>query len=198
MSIETMLGVVGGIVGILTAVISSLLTYYATKNDLKSYFAKSELNLSGKWNGMSIYLPVDICEADNECIYKFTAQITQKGKKIVFKETIYGFYNIDMKPKDMLPRIVVGSGKMLREQDLFISFNELNSLTCGTMYLRANDKGTELSGIIAVRNPYFPVTAGVKILLRKEGEPLITEKDLNLERVKAMADTFTKKKDTVA
>ena len=187
LSLEALIGVIG----IPISILSCLLTYLAIKSDIKSRFEKSRLNLSGTWKGISIYLPVDIYNVGSECVYKFTASITQKGKKLNFVENIYEFYDIDMNKKETIkPRLVVGSGKMLGDSDLIINFNEPDSLTCGTMYLLANNNGSQLSGMISVRNPKFPASAGVKIVLRKDSEPELTVDDLNLDRIKAMADAY--------
>jgi hypothetical protein len=115
----------------------------------------------------------------------------QFGSGLDFKQTMTEFYDIDMRKieKHKL-RISKGKGKLLNDKDIIIQFKEVDSLTCGTMYLTIDTWGKELQGIISVRNPYFGTPAGVKIVLRRAGEELITPEYIGIKRIKAMADAF--------
>ena len=181
---------------VLAAIIIALASIASTvmiKYDLLPIFKKTKLNLTGDWRGLSAYFPIDIYNVGSECVYEFSAQITQSGSKIKFRENINQFFDIDMNlVENHSARIIVGEGKFLSDKDLIIQFTELGSLTCGTMYLVVDTWGKELTGIIAVRNPYFGTPAGVKIILRRVGEKAITSDELGLPKIKAMADAFLK------
>jgi hypothetical protein len=170
---------------------SAIIAALISKFDLLLSFRKTKFDLSGKWYGMSVYLPVDIYNVGSEAVYKFSAELRQSGARLKFEETIEEFYDIDMSKIDKHPiRVVRGSGKMLSNKDVILHFDEKDSLTCGTMYLTLDTWGKEMQGIISVRNPYFGTPAGVKIVLRRIGEKPVTIEDLGLARIRAMADAF--------
>lgn len=179
---------------ILTAIISALgliISALIAKYDIVQIFKIRKFNLTGTWYGMSVYLPVDIYNVGSECIYEFTSEIKQIGSKIIFKETITKFYDIENNEIEKhLARIIKGQGKVLSDKDIIIQFTEENSLTCGTMYLTIDTWGKELQGIVAVRNPYFGTPAAVKIVLRRAGEKKVTKDYIGLNRIKAMAEAF--------
>lgn len=171
------------------AIIAGLIAKY----DLLLLFKRSRLNLTGTWQGVSIYMPIDIFNVGSECIYRFSAEISQFGGTIRIKETIDEFFDIDGNRIDgHAVRVIEGKGKVLGDRDIIIQFREKDNLTCGTMYLTVNTWGKELQGMIAVSNPYFGTPAGVKVVLRRAGEKQLTYDDIGVRKVKAMAEAFLK------
>ena len=66
------------------AVIAALVAKY----DLLLLFKRTRFNLTGSWHGLSIYMPIDIFNVGSECIYKFSAEISQFGGTIRLNRTI--------------------------------------------------------------------------------------------------------------
>jgi len=179
---------------VLAAIIAAIATIIAaliSKYDMLSLIWRAQFNLSGEWRGMSVYIPINIFNVDSECVYKFSARISQIGRKITFNETIENFFDINMNPLTRLPRQIEGKGKLFGDQDVIIQFKELNSSTCGAMYLVVDRRGIELEGIVAVTNANFHRPVAVRIILRRIDQEEVTEDELDLPRVKAIANTFS-------
>ena len=136
---------------------------------------------------MSIYVPIDIFNVGSECIYKFSAEISQFGTRIRFKEIINEFFDIAGNRIEGTPaRVIEGNGQILEEKNIIVQFREKGSLTCGTMYLTTNNRGTEIQGIVAVQNPYFGTPVCVKIILRRSNEQHVTFEEIGAKRIQTM------------
>jgi len=180
----TLLAAIVGAIGVIVAA-------FISKYDVLLFFRRpSPFNLSGEWQGMSIYIPIDpLKEEGKECIYKFSVNISQFGGIIRFEETIYEFFDIDCKKIEGTPsRIIKGKGRFISQNEIIIDFEEKYRLTTlGTIYLKLHDSGNELRGIIAIRKPSRSTPVSVKILLRRISEKLVIFDDLEVKKVKKMS-----------
>ncbi|MDD4822032.1 MAG: hypothetical protein PHI48_05690 [Bacteroidales bacterium] len=165
---------------IIAAIITTsgaIITAIITKKEWILFFEKPKIKLDGKWKGISIYVPLEN-DNDLECVYKINADIEQKGRRIKLTENIYEILDFNNNVLRKEPRTFVGKGKIMREQDITIDFNEKRGLTCGVMYLVSDYWGNELKGLMAVTNPYCGKPVVVKILLRRVDKEDIKVDDL--------------------
>lgn len=150
---------------------------------------KSKLNIDGRWQGMSVYIPLQN-DSDHECLYKLRVKITQRGPYLYFKEDIFEILdsknNIMMRPE----RTVIGKGKFYSDKDIIIKLQEEKGLTCGVIYMVSDSWGNELSGYIVVTNPFDGRPVVVKILLRRTDDKVVGLSDLNFNDIKFIHDKF--------
>lgn len=181
-------------IGAVAVLIAALISKY----DLFSLFKKTTFNLSGNWQGMSVYMPIDSYNVGSECVYSFSAVIKQSGNRLKLLETIKDFFDLNMTKLELPLRIIEGNGKIVGEKDVIIQFTEKGSVNHGTMYLSSNSWGKELQGIIAVRNPYIGTPSIVKIILGRSDSTPVTPEKLGINKVKAMVDAVLKHDKTVS
>lgn len=152
---------------------------------------KSKLNIEGRWQGMSIYIPLQN-DNDYECIYKLRVKIRQRGPYINFEEDIFEILDINNNIMGRQERKVRGKGQFYGDKDIIIKLQEEKGLTCGVIYMISDSWGKELFGYIVVTNPFDGRPVVVRILLRRTDDKAVRISDLNFNDIRFIHDQFFK------
>jgi hypothetical protein len=153
---------------------------------------KSKLDISGEWQGLSLYIPLQD-DPDIECIYKIQAKFKQVGPYLKLEEELFEIQDVNENVMEREKRKVYGKGKFYGDKDIIINLQEDQGLTCGVMYLISNSWGKELSGYIVVTNPFDGTPVVVKIMLRKDLDKPVKLKDLRFHNLQFIHQHFFKK-----
>jgi hypothetical protein len=160
------------------------------KYDVIHMFRRSKLNVTGKWHGWSLYIPLEgYFYRDHEAVYRVEAEFKQTGRRIQFTETLTAIYNLYGKRlKDKSPREIIGSGQMVGEADLTLTSREKSSLTNAALYLMTNTFGDEIRGVIAVTSPTIGRPVAVRLLLRRINKEMPSLDELGIEKIRTLVE----------
>lgn len=166
-------------------IISAIIAKYGVP-----YFFKRNSNLpkvEGKWEGMSIYLPINHFHTGSECLYDVQVSLIHEGnERYSISENIskvYDFYGNDLHSGS---REIKGSGKRVRTREFIFDFEEAQTDTSGTIYLFADSRYKQLSGFVSLKNPYHEVPLTNQIILTREGGNPVTREQLPIEAVNCL------------
>ncbi len=118
---------------------------------------KKAMKATGTWRGWSIYRPTHLsagsAHRDPEHFFKLHIVITQRFYRVTFTETIEEIFDAaGSKLQNVRARSFTGRGMVLNGINLALIFDELEGLTCGTIFLTMDTWGNQLSGAMVVRN----------------------------------------------
>lgn len=168
------------------AVVITFIMWIADRYGWFGLFRKKALRVTGTWRGWSVYQPTQLRSGSNhrdeEHFFKIIVNLTQHFNRVSFTESIEEIHSSNgSKIKNVSARKFSGQGGMVGGVNVAIIFDELEGLTCGTMFLTLDTWGNQLTGAMIVRNvDGKPVVADV-LLTRDPNQPPSLEEMIKVE-----------------
>jgi hypothetical protein len=133
------------------------------------FFRHTKLNFSGTWVGLSIFLPSPYQRiTDDEHFFNLSIEIKHRGSHLRMQQVIVDITTFSGEKVRMAgSRKFLGNGRVIRDSNVLVQFDEENGLTCGVMYLVSNTWGTRLEGIVTARSVEGEPALAKVVLLRE-------------------------------